>query len=177
MENDLLLQRFFDRLNEHISVAPSLRLVIAEELAIRHIPENKALSGYLGDLHFVMNGFVIKKDENGSILEFIPEGEFIFRTDMNDGARFICKTHSTIATLSQDGILAILKNHVIFYRYINMIFNAVLTKRQIRSKLLTKSIAQRKKLFYRMYPDVAANRPMYEIASYLGSNVNYFGSI
>lgn len=177
MENDQLLQRFFDRLNEDVSVPPSLRLAIAEEMVIRHISEDKAPAGYPGDLHFVVSGFVLKKDEDDSILEFIPKGEFIFRTAMNDGTRFICKTDSVIATLSQEGILAILKDHVIFYRYINMIFNAVLTKRQIRSKLLAKPIVQRKQLFYRMYPSIVTKRPMYEIASYLGSNANYFGSI
>lgn len=177
MKNDQLLQCLFDRLNEHISVAPSLRLAIAEEIIIRSVSEGRPPSGYFGDLHFVISGFVLKRDEDGGILEFISAGEFIFRTNMDDGTHFLCKTDSVIATLSQDAIVAVLKNHVLFYRYINMIFNAVLTKRQTRSKLLAKPIAQRKDLFYRMYPDVVASRPMYEIASYLGSNVNYFGSI
>ena len=177
MKNDQLLQFFFDRLNEHISVAPALRLTIAEVLTIRHFREDRVVSSTLGDLHCVLSGFVIKVDEDDSILEFLPEGEFMFGTALNDGANFICKTDTTIATLSQNSILAILKEHVIFQLYMTIIVHIVLTKRQIRSKLLAKPVRQRKELFYCMFPEVVQRRPMYEIASYLGSNPNYFGSI
>src|SRR5690606_32312928 len=159
MKNDQLLQFFFDRWNEHISVAPALRLAIAEVLAIRHFREDGAISSSMGDLYFVLSGFVIKVDEDDSILEFLPEGEFMFGTALNDGASFICKTDTTIATLSQDSILAILKEHVIFQLYMNMIVQIVLTKRQIRSKLLAKPVRQRKELFYRMFPEVVKSRP------------------
>lgn len=177
MKNDQLLHRFFDRLNEHISVAPALRLTLAEVLTIRHFRENRSVSSALGDLHFVLSGFVVKTDEDDSILEFLPEGEFMFGPAPNDGTSFVCKTNSTIATLSQDGILGVLKRHVVLHRYMSLIFHAILTKRQIRSKLLAKPVRQRKELFYRMFPEVVQCRPMYEIASYLGSNPNYFGSI
>jgi len=177
MKNDQLLHRFFDRLDEHISVAPALRLTIAEALTIRHFRENRSVSSALGDLQFVLSGFVIKVDEEDSILEFLPEGEFMFGTVTNDSTSFICKTDTTIATLSQDSILEILKEHVIFQLYMSRIVHTVLTKRQIRSKLLAKPVRQRKELFYRMFPEVVQRRPMYEIASYLGSNPNYFGSI
>lgn len=177
MKGDQLLHRFFDRLNEHISVAPALRLTIAEALAIRQFREDRAVLSALGDLHFVLSGFVVKTDKDDSILEFLPEGEFMFGPAPNDDTYFICKTDTTIATLSQDSILAILKEHVVFQLYMSMIVHTVLTKRQIRSKLLAKPVRQRKELFYRMFPEVVQCRPMYEIASYLGSNPNYFGSI
>lgn len=175
--NQILLQRFFARLNDYISVAPALRESVEQQLTIRPIPKEKVLSGYIGDLHFVLDGLVLKLDEYDNILEFLPAGEFIFHVDAEQHARFVCKENTVVATLTQDDILSILKTHVEFYLYINKIFNSVLAKGQLRAKLLDKPIAQRKKIFYRMFPDVAATRPMYEIASYLGCNVNYFGSV
>lgn len=175
-------QKFYTFLSTHNPIAPQLWEDIRAIIEVKTIKKKRYLTAEQFDMHFILNGMIIKRIENASepyeeVVDFISTNQLIYHIEKMDHSSFEADVDSTVILIRNSKLSKLLEKHPIFLHHLEHFFGGVLLRRSYRGKLIHLTARERILKFKEHYPEAYKHCSVNDKSSFLGMTAAYYSNI
>jgi len=175
-------QQFFEYMSQNYPIPPQLWQELKTVLEIKKIKKNRYLTAEQFDLHFILDGMIIKRIENESepheeVVDFISTNQLIYHIEKMDHSQFEADVDSTVILIRNSDLSKVLEKHPIFLNHLEHLFGEVLLRRSYRGKLIHLTARERILKFKEDYPEAYKHCSVNDKSSFLGMTAAYYSNI
>lgn len=178
MERSIHENLLFEILQDIAPISPDLWKSVPGTVDIRSYKKGRILNGQLLDLHIVLEGIIIQReDKSKQVIDFICKKQFIIHNEEVDKCHFELDNDSVIAFINNDNLLRLSNEYPQFKDHMKYFGGDVLKRRTLRGRFIGLSARQKKMKLLELYPEVYRNCSTIDKSSFLGMTANYYSSI
>ncbi|MEN5197265.1 hypothetical protein [Sphingobacterium faecium] len=175
-------KQFFEFMTRNNPIPPQLWQELKTVLEIKKIKKNRYLTAEQFDLHYILDGMIIKRIENNGepyeeVVDFISSNNLIYHIEKMDHSSFEADIDSTVILIRNSNLSKVLEKHPIFLHHLEHLFGEVLLRRSYRGKLIHLTARERILKFKEDYPEAYKYCSVNDKSSFLGMTAAYYSNI